>query len=815
MTLNDHLPIHDVLPALVAALDAGANAVLVAPPGAGKSTVAPLALMERPWADGKRILMLAPRRLAARAAAERMAVSLGQQVGATVGYRVRMDARVGRDTRIEVLTEGVFLRRIQRDPELEGVAAVLFDEFHERSLDADLSLALALDAQAALRPDLRILPMSATLDDTRLAALLDDAPVVKSEGRMFPVETRYLGRAGERRLEDAMAAAIRQALRDETGGILAFLPGRGEIDRTAERLANLPADISVLPLHGGLDPRAQDAAVRPVAAGQRKVVLATSIAETSLTLPDIRIVIDSGVARAPRFDPAVGLARLVTERAPLSAVEQRRGRAGRVGPGVCYRLWDAAETRALQPFPRPEILEADLGPVALALADWGAQDATALPWLDPPPAGPFQAAVTDLQAVGALDDAGRITTHGRGLLDIPAPPRLAHMIRRAAERGEGRTAAIAALLATERGLGGGGVDLTSRMRRLLGAKGRQAEQALKLASRMAKSAGGEDRTRVDPDRAGALLAEAWPERIARATGEPGRYQMANGRRAFLEPTDPLANAPWLAVADATGRAAEARVLAAAALSPEDALEAGAALVASRRQISFDKESGAVRAREEKRLGGIRLAAQPVSPTEAEALAGMLAAVREHGLDLLPFSKAASAWLARARAVAAGAPSDWPDLSEAGLLARLEDWAGPALLGARRLDDIARGALADGLRQSVDWRQSRLVETEAPDELQLQNGKRIRIDYDDPNGPTAEAIIQDLFGVTSHPSIARQPILLKLLSPARRPAQTTRDLPGFWKGSYVAVRSDLRGRYPKHAWPDDPAAASPPERRRRR
>lgn len=818
--MTDRLPIHDVLPALVAALDSSPNAVLVAPPGAGKSTVAPLALAERPWVAGKRILMLAPRRLAARAAANRMAASLGEPVGDRVGYRVRMDSRVGPKTRIEVLTEGVFLRRILRDPELPDVAAVLFDEFHERSLDADMSLALALDAQAALRPDLRILPMSATLDDVRLAALLGDAPIIRSEGRMFEVATRYLGRPGERRLEDAMAAAVRQALREETGGVLAFLPGRGEIDRTAERLGDLPANVDVLPLHGGLDPRAQDAAIRPAPEGRRKVVLATSIAETSLTLPDIRIVIDSGLARAPRFDPAVGLARLVTERAPLSAVEQRRGRAGRVGPGVCYRLWDAAETRALPPFPRPEILEADLGPLALSLADWGAATPTDLPWLDPPPEGPLQAAVADLQAIGALDAGGRITAHGRGLLNIPAPPRLAHMIRRAAERDEAGTAALAALLATERGLGGNSVDLSARMRRLLGAKGHQAERARGLAGRMAATAGGGKR-RPDPERTGALLAEAWPDRIARAMGEPGRFQMANGRRGFLEPTDPLAGAEWLAVADATGRAAETRILAAAELSAEEALAAGAGLAEQRRSVAFDKASGAVRARAERRLGRIRLAAQPVTPTDEEALTALLEAVRTEGLDLLPLSKAAHAWLARARAVAAGAGAgaggagDWPDLSEAGLLARLEDWAAPAILGVRRLDDIPRGRLVDGLRQAVDWRQARQIETEAPDELALPNGKRLRIDYDGPNGPAAEMIIQDLFGVAAHPTIAGTPILLSLLSPARRPAQTTQDLPGFWAGSYAAVRSELRGRYPKHAWPDDPATAAPPERRRRR
>lgn len=786
--------------------------MLVAPPGAGKSTVAPLALKDRPWAAGKRILMLAPRRLAARAAAMRMAANLNEKLGETVGLRVRMESRVSGRTRVEVVTEGVFVRRILAEPDLPDVAAVLFDEFHERSLDADLGLALALDVQSALRPDLRLLPMSATLDDARLAALLGDAPVVRSEGRMHPVETRYLGREAERRVEDRMAAAVRKALAEEAGGVLAFLPGRGEIERTMERLADVGPDVEVLPLHGGLDPRAQDRAVAETQ-GRRKVVLATAIAETSLTIPDIRIVIDAGLARAPRFDAGVGLTRLVTERATLSAVEQRRGRAGRVGPGVCYRLWDEAETRALPPYPRPEILEADLSPLLLATADWGVADAASLPWLDLPPAGPLAAAADDLAKLEALRD-GAITAHGKRLLAIPAPPRLAHMISLAAKEDQAGHAALLALLVTERGLGGGGSDLCGRLARLWRAKNRRADAAKRLAARMAAEAGGARQAGLEVERSGAILARAWPERIAKTTGTPGRFQMANGRQAYLDETDPLAREDWIVVADATGRAAEARILSAAPITPDDATSAASALVQNRRRASYDAESDSVRVREERRLGRIRLSARPVAAEPDEILEGLKAAVQANGLRLLDLGAPAQAWLARIRFVAEQSAS-WPDLSEAGLIQAIDVWAPTAFAGARGLADVGDGAFRRGIEEMLDWSQRRAIEVDAPENLDLENGRTLRIAYDQTNGPTADAIIQDLFGVRTHPTAAGRPVLLRLLSPARRPAQTTRDLPGFWNGSYVDVRSELRGRYPKHAWPDDPGRAAPPDRRRRR
>lgn len=803
-----------MLPDLLAALSAGPSAVLVAQPGAGKSTLAPLALLGAPWVEDRQILMLAPRRLAVRAAAGRMASLLGEQVGETIGYRVRMESKISTRTRIEVMTEGVFTRMALADPELQGVAAVLFDEFHERSLDADFGLALALDIQQSLRPDLRILPMSATLDDTRLAALLGDAPVVRSEGRAFPIETHYLGRARERWIDEAMAAAIRKALVDEKGGILAFLPGRAEIERTEKRLieAGLDAEkINLHQLHGGLDPRAQDRAVKQADDGKRKIVLATSIAETSLTIPDIRIVIDSGLARAPRFDPAVGLARLVTERAPISAVDQRRGRAGRIGPGVCYRLWDEAETRGLPAFPRPEILEADLTPLALALADWGASDPTQLAWLDPPPPGPFAAATDGLRLIGALDDGGGITGHGRQLLKIPTPPREAHMIVEAAADGQGKLAAQLSVLLAERGLGGGSVDLVERLRRFQCGGGARADAARRLAERMAKTAGGG--SSVAPEHAGAILALAWPDRIAKARGNGG-FQMANGRVASVDETDPLARAEWIVIADATGRAGGARIIAAAEISEDAVLEAAGNLIEGHRVVAFNRDAGAVQVRAERRLGRLKLSSQPDATTNAEALHGLLEGVRANGLCILPWSDAAQHWLTRAR-YATERTDGWPDLSELALLDTADLWLAPALDGKRTLRDIRADALTAALKSLLDWQQTAALAKAAPERITLAGGRTAAVHYETETGPVAEIIIQDAFGLKGHPMAAGAPILLRLLSPARRPAQTTRDIAGFWSGSYHAVRSDLRGRYPKHPWPDDPANATPPVRRGKR
>lgn len=808
--------IEAVLPDLLAALAKGPNAVLVAPPGAGKSTLAPLALLDGQWVAGRRILMLAPRRLAVRAAANRMAGLLGEQVGDTIGYRVRMESKISKRTRIEVMTEGVFTRMALADPELTGVAAVLFDEFHERSLDADFGLSLALDIQQSLRPDLRILPMSATLDDTRLAVLLGDAPVVRSEGWAFAIQTHYLGRARERWIDEAMAAAIRKALGEEAGGILAFLPGRAEIERTETRLMEAGLDqakISLHQLHGGLDPRAQDRAVRQAEDGKRKIVLATSIAETSLTIPDIRIVIDSGLARAPRFDPAVGLARLVTERAPISAVDQRRGRAGRIGPGVCYRLWDEVETRGLPAFPRPEILEADLTPLALALADWGAAAPDQLAWLDPPPSGPFAAATDDLKLIDALDAGGGITAHGRQLLKIPAPPREAHMIIGAAAQGEGRLAAQISVLLAERGLGGGSVDLAERLRRFQRGGGPRADTARRLADRMAASAGAIDETAVRHERAGAILALAWPDRIAKTRGG-GAFQMANGRAVSVDQTEPLAGAEWIVVADATGRAGGARILAAAEIAEDSVLANAGPLIEECRSVGFNKAAGALQVRAERRLGRLKLSSQPDAPTVEEALSGLLEGVRANGLDLLPWSDAAQLWLTRARYVAERT-EDWPDLSEPALLANADLWLAPALDSARSLRDIRADALSAALRSLLDWHQTEALAKAAPEWIELADGRTAAVRYETETGPVAEVIIQDAFGLKRHPMAAGAPILLRLLSPARRPAQTTRDIAGFWAGSYQAVRADLRGRYPKHPWPDDPADALPPVRRRKR
>ena len=804
-----------MLPDVLAALAAGPSAVLVAPPGAGKSTLAPLALLGAPWAKGRRILMLAPRRLAVRAAASRMASLLGESVGETIGYRVRMESKISNCTRIEVMTEGVFTRIALEDPELQGIAAVLFDEFHERSLDADFGLALALDIQRSLRPDMRILPMSATLDDARLAALLGGAPVVRSEGRAFPIETHYLGRARERWIDEAMVAAIRKALADETGGILAFLPGRAEIERTETRLIEGGLDaakVSLHRLHGGLDPREQDRAVKQTDDGKRKVVLATSVAETSLTIPDIRIVIDSGLDRVPRFDPGVGLARLVTERAPISAIDQRRGRAGRLGPGVCYRLWDEVETRGLPAFPRPEILEADLTPLALALADWGASEPAQLSWLDPPPPGPLAAATQGLHLIGALDGGGGITGHGRQLLKIPAAPREAHMIIAAAANGENRLAAELSVLLAERGLGGGSVDLAERLRRFLRGGGARADAARRLAMRMAKTAGDASGA-IAPENAGAVLALAWPDRIAKTRGG-GRFQMANGRAASVDETDPLARAEWIVIADATGRAGGARIIAAAEIAEEAVLAAADGLIEEHRIVAFNRDAGAVQVRAERRLGRLTLSSQPDAPTRDEALDGMIEGVRANGLNILPWSDASGHWLTRAR-YAAERMSGWPDLSDTALLATADVWLAPALDDSRSLREIRGAALASALRSLLDWAQADALAKAAPERITLADGRTVAVHYEEETGPVAEIIIQDAFGLKNHPMAAGAPILLRLLSPARRPAQTTRDITGFWSGSYQAVRSDLQGRYPKHAWPDDPANAAPQVRRGKR
>jgi ATP-dependent helicase HrpB len=791
------LPILSVLADLLESLRIGANAVLVAPPGAGKTTGVAPALLGEPWCSGE-ILLLSPRRLAARAAAERMADLAGEPVGGTIGYATRLDTKRSARTRITVLTEGIFLKRIQADPELAGVSAVLFDEVHERSLDSDFGLALALDAQAALRPDLRLLAMSATLDGARFTALMGAAPVIESEGRAHPIELIHLGRASERRIEDEMAAAIRRALAESPGSLLAFLPGVAEIERTAERLEGLAPEIDLHRLHGSLDPVAQRAAIAPAPQGRRKLVLATSIAETSLTLDGVRIVVDSGLARRPRYDRAAGLTRLVTERASQAAVTQRAGRAGRQGPGRVYRLWEEAATQSLPRFDPPEILEADLSALLLDCALWGVADPRRLRWLDPPSAAAIEEAGKRLRSLGALDGKGRPTPHGHAIADLPLPPRLAHMLIEAGARRWAATAADVAVLLSERGLGGQDADLELRLRRWRGDKGRRAEAARGLARnwlRLLKAESGEGEV-------GACVALAFPDRVAKRRDSSGADWISVGGRGFrLDPASPLAREQWLAVAEVGGAAAGARILAAAPIDQAMVESLFADRIVTGTELAFDPANGTVRAAHGRRLGAILLSGgQDSRAAPAAIAAALLEGVRAHGLDLLPWSEASRA-LRRRAAFARTFDPAIPDLSDQTLLAALDDWLPPLLAGKRRLADVVPDL-------PLDWSARQAIDRLAPSHFETPAGSRHAIDYAAEAGPTVTVRVQALFGLAEHPRAGGVPLVLALTSPAGRPIQTTRDLPGFWRGSWSALAKEMRGRYPRHPWPDDPAAADP-------
>lgn len=803
------LPIHAVLPDLLATLAANASVVLVAPPGAGKTTAVAPALLDQDWCTGE-ILLLSPRRLAARAAAERMAALAGEAVGRTVGYATRLDTKRSAATRILVLTEGIFRNRIQADPELAGVSAVLFDEVHERSLDSDFGLALALDAQAALRPDLRLVAMSATLDGTRFATLMDGAPLIESEGRSFPLDLRHIGRKAEARIEDEMSAAIRRALAENDGGVLAFLPGVAEIERTAERLAGLPADVALHRLHGTLDPAEQRTAIAPAPSGTRKVVLATSIAETSLTLDGIRIVVDSGLARRPRYDRAAGVTRLTTERVSQAAATQRAGRAGRQAPGVAYRLWEEAATAGLPRFDPPEILEADLSALLLDCAIWGVTDPTTLRWIDPPPAAAIAEARTRLTTLGAIDNDGRPTPHGHAIAALPLPPRLAHMLVAAGARGQADTASQVAVLLSERGLGGNDVDLETRLRRWRSERGKRAEAARGLAKRW-KAMAGKAAMRGDGSEIGACVALAFPDRVARRRDASGENWIAVGGRGFrLDPASPLARNEWLAVAETQGSAAGARILSAAPIDQATVESLFADRIAQVRDVRFDPATGGVVARRERRLGGVRLGGGPDDAPDNDAIAAaLLEGVRRGGIALLPWSEGSIALRQRA-AFAHAHDLSIPDLTDEALIASLDEWLPACLPRKRRLDTIDPGALAGALDGLLGWDGARAVDRLAPPRLASPAGSSHAIDYAAEGGPAVELRPQALFGLTRHPMLAngRVPLVLRLTSPAGRPIQTTRDLPGFWSGSWSAVAKEMRGRYPRHPWPDDPAAADP-------
>jgi len=835
------LPIREVLTELGAALNDRGVTVLVAPPGAGKTTVVPLSLLSAPWLEERKILVLEPRRLATRAAARRMADLLGEaDVGGTVGYRIRLETRVSARTRIEVVTEGILTRMLQSDPALESVGAVLFDEFHERSLHADLGLALTLQSRSLLRDDLRILVMSATLDADPVAKLLGGdgapAPIVRSEGRVHPVDTRFRGRPVDGWIEPAVAATVLQALNEESGDVLVFLPGAGEIRRTAGRLeGEIPSDVALRPLFGALSPADQDRAIRPSPRGQRKVVLATSIAETSLTIEGVRVVVDSGQMRIPRFDPGTGMTRLDTVRVTRDAADQRRGRAGRTEPGVCYRLWTPGEDRGLVPARSPEIVDAELAPLALELARWGADPAD-LTWLDAPPVAAFAQARELLYELDALNGQGVITQHGREMARIGAHPRLAHLLLRGREEGLGGLAADLAALLNARDIfqadgGAPGPDLRHRLEALAQARrgGRPSgppggrvhrgglRQVLREADHWRRS--DDPQGTADLNHTGRLLAMAYPDRVGRRRdGARGRFLLRNGRGVRFREVQGLGDAEWIVAAELDGRGREGRIFRAAPLEQTEVEDAFAHQIQEEEEVAWDPEAGRIVAVRRRRLGAIILSEAPLAnPAPEEVTRAVVEGVRQMGLASLPWSKETEQLRQRIAFLHRLDPDRWPDTGEAALMASLEGWLGPFLTGLRSRDDLRRVDLAQALLTLVGWDRSRRLDALAPTHLGVPSGSSIRLDYTDPRAPVLAVRLQEVFGLLETPRIAdgQVPLTLHLLSPARRPVQVTQDLASFWKDAYFDVRKDMRGRYPKHYWPEDPLEAEATHRTRPR
>jgi ATP-dependent helicase HrpB len=750
---------------LTAALAAANCAVLVAPPGAGKTTRVPLVLLDEAWAKDKKILVLEPRRLAARAAASRMAATLGEQVGETVGLRVRFGSRISKRTRIEVVTEGVFTRLVLDDPSLDGIAAVLFDEFHERSLDADLGLALARDAQQGLCPDLKLLVMSATLDGARVAALLGNAPVIESEGRAYPVETRYLGRDTRAPIERQVSDAIERALRAETGSVLVFLPGAGEIRRTEMLLRDRmrETNVDVVALYGALDAREQDRAISPSPPGHRKIVLATSIAETSLTIEGVRIVIDSGLSRVPRYEPDVGLTRLETVRVSRAAADQRRGRAGRTEPGVSYRLWDEPQTSSLEPYTRPEILSADLSSFVLDLAHWGTADPAKLAFLDAPPLAALAEARALLKEIGAIDADGRITDEGRKLRSLPLPPRLARMVVDASAEGSGALAATIAALLTERGLGGDDVDLRHRLDNFRRDRSPRAEDARAMVKRWAESAGAGQNN--GEHSVGALLALAYPDRIAKNRGAGGAFLLANGRGGLVDPASPLAREPFLAVAELTGAAAASRIVLAAPVEVAEIEARFAGQIEDRCDVAFDTASASLRARRRERLGALILSEQtrPVA-SDSESARLLAEGIATLGICKLPWNKAQLQLRNRVMFLRRAEGDGWPDLSDATLAITSAEWLAPFLTGRTALSQIGADDLTAALDALIPWNLRKKLDAEAPTHFTAPSGSHVPIDYEAEEGPKLAIRVQELFGLSVHPTIAggRVPLLIELL-----------------------------------------------------
>jgi ATP-dependent helicase HrpB len=834
ITVVTDLPIEPLIPRILQELERRGALVLQAPPGAGKTTRVPLALAEAPFLAGKSILVLEPRRLAARMAARHMAATLGEAVGDSVGYRVRLELRVGPRTRVELVTDGLYLRRLQDDPALEGVGCVVFDEFHERGLEGDLALALTLESRAALNPALRVLVMSATLDAAPVATLLGDAPIVTSEGRAHPVETRYLPRPLAGHIEVGVAQAIGNALAQEQGSILAFLPGAREIRRVAAHLADadLGPDVIVAPLYGELDSRAQDAAVAPAPPGQRKVVLASAIAETSLTIEGIRIVVDSGLARVPRYDPRSGMTRLETVRASQATADQRRGRAGRLGPGLCIRLWTEADQRARTPHAVPEILAADLAPLALELAAWGAGDGHGLAFLDAPPVGALAQARDLLTQLGALDSQGATTAHGRAMARLGLHPRLAHMILAATTRRRGRLACETAAILSERDLFRGApndrdADLRARVAALRDNRSESdasldrsaLTQARALVKQWMRLARVENAPPADDlNRLGEVVALAYPDRIAQARGDAvGHFRLTSGRGAFLPPTDGFVAESFLAVATLDGDARSARIFLAAPIDRMAIDDLFSERFVEIEEIAWDARSETVVAARERRFGALVLERKPIAAPEQQALARAMAdGIRQLGLSALPWTADARAVQARIGFLHRLDPDNWPDVSDATLAADPLAWLGEHLGGVTRRAHLARIDVAAALLERLDWKQRRDLDRLAPTRIDVPTGRSVAIDYSG-EWPVLAVKLQEMFGMRATPTVAdgRVPILVHLLSPAGRPVQVTRDLEGFWRNGYAAVRAELRGRYPKHPWPDDPLAATPTKGVKRR
>lgn len=797
------LPVETILPQLLAALDAARNAVLVAPPGAGKTTaVAPVLLGEK-WCQGQ-ILLLSPRRLAARAAAERIAENMGEQVGRRVGYATRLESKKSAATRILVLTEGIFRRQILNDPELVGVSAVLFDEVHERSLDSDFGLALALETQGALRDDLRLLAMSATMDGARFSTIMGGAPIIGSAGKSHELRIEYAPRDGQAHVEQAMARTIRAAMAADAGDVLAFLPGVRDIDRTMAALAGV--DAAILPLHGGLEPAQQRAALRAHPDGRRKIILATNIAETSLTIDGVRIVVDSGLTRRARYDVAAGMTRLVTERASQASATQRAGRAARQAPGVAWRLWAAAATGGMAQFDAPEIADADLGAFLLDCALWGERDPSRLPLLDPPPAAALDAARARLTDMGALMADGSISAHGRAMAALPIEPRLAHMLLAAAALGHGRTAARVAVLIGERGLGGQDVDLTQRMARFARDNGPRARSARALADRWAKLAGadlarGGDVGDCDVADGGVAmaLALAFPQRVARRRSADGaEWASVSGRGFRLDNACALAGAQWLAVGEVQGAAAGARIMTAASMAEADVRTLFADQICAEQRVTYDAKADRIDALRVEKLGRLTLSRQVIA-ADGDRVALLADAVVDSDFALLPWDGAAA--MLRARACFAGLDG----LGDAALRATRDDWLHPMLANVRRLGELDSAALAAALLHLLDWPTRQRLDKYAPADFSTPAGSTHRIDYTAEGGPLVEVRVQALFGLDAHPMVGHPPraLRLALTSPAGRPIQLTGDLPGFWRGSWADVAREMRGRYPKHAWPDEP------------